>query len=69
MFEAKQPFLLLEMPYCEQNKMALKRFMKEFHQFKYEKNDTAAKWLTKKVKSLFPLKDRNLNPLAKFMKA
>ena len=62
MFEVKKPFLLLEIPYCEQNEIASKRFIKKFHQFTAEKYDIAVKWLTKKVKSLFPLNDRNLHP-------
>ena len=68
MFEVKKPFLLLEIPYCEQNEIASKRFIKKFHQFTGEKYDIAVKWLTKKVKSLFPLKDRNLHPSCKIYK-
>ena len=36
MFEVKKPFLLLERPYCEQNEIASKQFIKnskQFHQF------------------------------------
>ena len=65
MFEVKKLFLLLEIPYCEQNKIASKRFIKKFHHFTGEKYDMPVKWLTKKVKSLFPLKDRNLHPSCK----
>ena len=61
MFAVKKPFLLLEIPYCEGNENASKRFIKKFHQFTCDKYDTAVKWLTKKVKSLFPLKDCNLH--------
>ena len=68
MFAAKKPFLLLEIPYCEQNEIASKRFIKKFHQFTGDKYDTVVKWLTKKVKSLFPLKDRNLYPSCKIYK-
>ena len=60
MFTVNKPFLLLEIPYCEQNEIASKRFIKKFHQFTGDKYDIAVKWLTKKVQSLFPLKDRNL---------
>ena len=45
MFEVKKPFLLLEIPYCEQNKIASKRFIKKFHQFTGGKYDMAVKWL------------------------
>ena len=49
MFEVKKPFLLLEIPYCEQNEKASKQFIKKFHQFTGEKYDIVVKWLTKKV--------------------
>ena len=68
MFEVKEPFLLIEILYCEQNEIASKRFIKKFHQFTSEKYDMAVKWLMKKVKSLFPLKDRNLRPSCKIYK-
>ena len=56
MFEVNKPFLLLKIPYCEQNEIASKRLMKKFHQFTGEKYDMAVKWLMKKVRSLFPFK-------------
>ena len=68
MFEIKKPFLLLEIPYCEQKEIASKRYIKKFHQITGEKYYIALKWLTKKVKSLFPLKDRNLHPSCKTYK-
>ena len=68
MFEVKKPFLLLEIPYCEQNEIASKRFIKKFHQFTGEKYDMPVKWLTKEVKSLFPLKDCNLHSSCKIYK-
>ena len=68
LFEAKKLFLLLEVWCCEQSKIALKRFVKKFHQCTHEKYDVAEKWLTKKVKSLLPLKDRNFYPSCKIYK-
>ena len=47
------------------NEIASKQFIKKFHQFTGEKFDIALKWWTKKVKSLFPLKDLNLHPSCK----
>ena len=64
MFEVKKLFL----PYCEQKKIASKRFIKKFHQFTGEKYHVAVKWLTKMVKSLFPYKHRNLHPSCKIYK-
>ena len=68
LFVVKKTFLLLEIPDNEQNEIASKRFIKKFHQFTGDKYDIAVKWLTKKVKSLFPLKDRNLHPSCKIYK-
>ena len=68
MFAEKKPFLLLEIPYFEQNEIASKWFIKKLHQFTGDKYDIAVKWLTKKVKSYFPLKDRNLHPSFKIYK-
>ena len=63
MFEVRKLFLLLEIPYCEKNEIASKRFIKKFTQkFTGEKYDIAVKCLTTEVKSLFPLKDPNLHP-------
>ena len=43
LFEVKKPFLSLEIPYCELNETALKRFIKNFHQFTDEKYDIGIK--------------------------
>ena len=51
MFEVKKPFLLFEILYCKQIKIASTRFIKKFYQFIVEKYDIAVKWLIKKVKS------------------
>ena len=59
---------MLEIPYCEQNEIVSKRFIKKFHQLTGDKYDIAVKWLTKKFKSLFPLKDRNFYPSCKIYK-
>ena len=68
LFAVKKTFLLLEIPDSEQNEIASKRFIKKFHQFTGDKYDIAVNWLTTKVKSLFPLKDRNLHPSCKIYK-
>ena len=65
MFAVKRPFLLLKIPYCEQNEITSKRFIKKFHHFTVDKYDIALKWLTKKVISIFPLRDCNLHPSCK----
>ena len=56
MLEVKKPLLLLKFPYCEQNEIASKRLINKLHQFTGEKCGITVKSLTKKVKSLFPLR-------------
>ena len=68
MFPIKKPFLLLQMPHCQQNEIASKRFTKKFHQFAGDKYDIAVKWLTKKLKSFVPLNNPNLHPSYKIYK-
>ena len=68
MFTVKKPFLLLEIPYCQQKEITSKQFIKKLHQCTGDKYDIAVTWLTKKVKSLFPLEDRNLHPSCKIYK-
>lgn len=67
-FEEKKPFLLIELPYCEENELKAKHFIKKFHVFTNSKYDVAIKWITRKVKSLFVLKDRTLYPSCKVYK-
>ena len=64
-FEEEKPFLLVEIPYCEINEQVSKTFIKRFHEFTNNKFKIAVKWITRKVKSLFPLKDRNIYPSCK----
>ena len=40
----------------------------KFHQFTYEKYDVAVELITRKVKSLFKVNDRNLHPSCKIYK-
>ena len=49
----------MEFPYCPQNKLTAKRFLSKFHQFTNQKFQVTIKWISKKVKSLFSLKDKN----------
>ena len=61
LLDETKPFLLIEVPYCEINETASEHFTKKFHQFTNEKYDVAIKWITRKVKSLFKVKDRNFH--------
>ena len=64
-FEEDKQFILLEIPFCERNEKLSKSFIKKFHSYTAGSYRLSIKWLTKKVKTLFPLKDRNLHPACK----
>ena len=68
MFEEIKRFLLIEIPFCQQNEIASKTFLKEIHAYTSHGYDIAIKWITKKVSSLFPLKSKNLHPSCKVYK-
>ena len=67
-FDLPKPFLLIELPYCEDNENASKVCLKRIHNFTHDKFDIAIKWKTKKVRQLFSLKDKTNIQHAKFMK-
>ena len=48
-----------------ENEKASKRFLAKFHQFTDNKYNVRIKWITKKVKNLFRLKDKNPHPSCK----
>ena len=56
-FEVKPPVILTEIPYCDKNEVASKQFIKKFNKFTNDKNEIWIKWLTRKMKTLFKLKD------------
>ena len=58
LFEERSLLLFVELPYCELNEKASKNFTKRFKEFTGNKYDVVIKWVTRKVRSLFPLKDR-----------
>ena len=66
-FEEKEekPFILIEIPYCSGNEKASHAFLTKFHNYTSSKYRVAIKWITKKTKTLFPLKDRNNHPACK----
>ena len=47
---------------CPQNELVAKRFLSKFYQFTNQKFQLTIKWISKKVKSLFSLKDKNPYP-------
>ena len=65
LFEEQKPFILIEIPFCERNENKSKDFIRKFHEFTDSKFKISIKWITKKVKSFFPLKDKNMYPSCK----
>ena len=58
LFEEKPPYILIEIPFCESNEVCAKRFLVKLHDFTKHQFNFAIKWKTRKVKSLFKLKDQ-----------
>ena len=65
--EEDKGFLLVEIPFCEKKELLSKTFLKKFDAYTNSRFRVSIKWLTKKTKTLFPLKDRNTLS-AKFMR-
>ena len=61
-FETPKPTIMMEIPFCQENEKTLKRFLTRFHQFTKNTYKINVKWITKKMKTLFTLKDRNPYP-------
>ena len=61
-FDIPKSFILIELPFCETNEIKPKHFLKKFHRFTKDRFEVAIKWETRKVKTLFPLKDKSIHP-------
>ena len=68
LFEVKKKIVLAEIPYCLKNENSSKQFIKKFDQFTNDTFDVRIKWLTKKVKTLFKVKDKSLHQACKIYK-
>ena len=64
-FEEEKPFLLIEIPYCEENENKSKYFIKKFHLFTKNNFKVAISWKTRKIRSMFKIKDKTLYPACK----
>ena len=64
-FELPKHLIVIEIPYCPDNEQISKHFIKKFHDFTNDQYRVNIKWITKKVKALFTLKDRNPYPACK----
>ena len=61
----KKPIHFLYFPYCEKNEAKSKDFIKKFHEFTNTNFRIAFTWGTRKLSSLFSLKNKNLHPSCK----
>ena len=61
--------VLVEIPYCLKNESSSKQFIKKFDKVTNDTFDLQIKWLTKKVKTLFRVKDKSLHQACKIYKS
>ena len=61
-FEEPKQRIMFEIPYCPENEKSSKRFLEKFNTFTHHRYVSTIKWITRKTRSLFPLKDRNPYP-------
>ena len=64
-FDIAKPIIIIEVPFCTKNEVSSKQFMQKFHNFIGSKFDLQIKWITRKTKTLFKLKDKCLHPACK----
>ena len=57
--------VLIDIPFCNENERVSKQLLKKLKAFTKEKYDFRIVWKTKKVRQLFPLKEKNSYPLCK----
>ena len=62
LFKIPKKFMLIELPYCHQNEKISHHFLTKLKSFTNNQYDFAIKWNTRKIKTLFPLKDKNTHP-------
>lgn len=58
-FEESKLFVLVKIPYCEENKNAFKHFLKKFEAFTNHRYKIATKWIKRKVISLSKVKSKS----------
>ena len=57
-FEVNKRFILLKLPFCQNNEIKSKHFLKKFHYFTKNNFDIAISWETRKMQT--HLKDKKL---------
>ena len=65
LLDQDKPSICADIPFCEKNENKSTNFIKKFHPFTNGKYRISINWITKKVKGLFPLKDKNIYPVGK----
>ena len=65
LYEELKSRIVVEILFCKLNEKRLAIFRKKFNYFTNDSYDLNVVWKTKKVKVLFPLKDKNLHPSCK----
>ena len=68
LFEIPKKISFLQVPFCEANEKRSKNFLNKFYNFTNEKFKLIIRWKNRNLKSLFPLKDKNLHPACKIYK-
>ena len=64
-FEQPAPFVLIEVPYCPENERHSKYFLRKLKSFIPLECTLVIKWITRKTRTLFSLKSKNLYPSCK----
>ena len=64
-FDIGKPIIIVEVPFCTKNELSSKQFIGKFYNFTRSKFDLWVKWITRKMKTLFKLKDKCLHPACK----
>ena len=65
LFEVLKLVILFEIPFCSKNETLSNQFIKKFHQFINNTFDVKINCLTRKMGTLFQLKDKSLHPWCK----
>ena len=63
--EVNKYFILLNLPFCQNNEIKSKHFLKKFHHFTKNNFDIAISWERRKIQILFHWKNEKLYPACK----
>ena len=63
LFIEKPSFISIEIPFCIENERIAYRFLSKLRAFTNQEVNISIKWITKKVRGIFKIKDKNPHPL------